>query len=275
MAEQPRRRRVVNPCGNCLVLARGRGHQRVGRVDLQDRRDLPGKGIGTCLQRTKRRGIGVQTCVNGHLVVVVRIVGVRVRRERPGRTVLEALVNRQDDHLARATQLAVHQDAAEIAFLHRGCRLRNLPGSSEQRASPSWTVSLGSRNYFAPGLSDVAVLWSRDCHSGISADMEANPDRNGLVRIAALSRRTGEPSPCCFRFQRGRMSANDADQFLFGFGEEAEISDLFEARPGKASRKTLGRAPGAAATAVPAGRLHQPRGLRDAGTRALPRSSTT
>lgn len=33
------------------------------------------------------------------------------------------------------------------------------------------------------------------------------------------------------------MSENDADQFLFGFGEEAEISDLFEARPGKASRK--------------------------------------
>ncbi len=48
--------------------------------------------------------------------MVVRIVGVGVGRERAGRAVLEALVDRQDHHLARAAQLAVHQDAGKVGL---------------------------------------------------------------------------------------------------------------------------------------------------------------
>ncbi len=51
------------------------------------------------------------------LVVVVRIVGVGVRREGAGRAMLEALVDRQDHHLARAAQAAVHQDAGQVALV--------------------------------------------------------------------------------------------------------------------------------------------------------------
>ena len=46
----------------------------------------------------------------------MRIIGGRVRRKAARGAVLEPLVNGQDNHLARATKFAVHQDAAEVGF---------------------------------------------------------------------------------------------------------------------------------------------------------------
>jgi hypothetical protein len=44
----------------------------------------------------------------------MRVEGGRVRREGAVGTVLEALVDRQDHHLAAAAELAVHQHAGEV-----------------------------------------------------------------------------------------------------------------------------------------------------------------
>ena len=46
----------------------------------------------------------------------MRIVGVRVGREGAAGAVLEALVDRQDHHLAGAAEPAVHQDAGEVGL---------------------------------------------------------------------------------------------------------------------------------------------------------------
>src|SRR5690349_9738188 len=44
----------------------------------------------------------------------MRIVGVGVGREGAGGAVLEALIDRQDHHLAGAAELAVHQQAGKV-----------------------------------------------------------------------------------------------------------------------------------------------------------------
>jgi hypothetical protein len=49
--------------------------------------------------------------------MVVRIVGRLVDREAAGRTVLEALVDRQDDELAGAAEPALGQDPGEIGLV--------------------------------------------------------------------------------------------------------------------------------------------------------------
>ena len=46
----------------------------------------------------------------------MRIVGVRVRRKAAGRAMLKALIDRQDDQLAGAAQLTLHQDARQVGF---------------------------------------------------------------------------------------------------------------------------------------------------------------
>src|ERR1700704_3231868 len=46
--------------------------------------------------------------------MVMRVVGRRVRRKTAGRAVLNPLIDRQDQELAGAAQLAVHQDAGEV-----------------------------------------------------------------------------------------------------------------------------------------------------------------
>jgi len=46
--------------------------------------------------------------------MVLRVVSRRVRREAAGRAVLEALIDRQDHHLAGAGQPALHQDAGQV-----------------------------------------------------------------------------------------------------------------------------------------------------------------
>ena len=65
------------------------------------------------------RGVGIQPGLDRELVVVVRIIGRRVRREAACRAVLEALVDRQDHHFAGAAKFAGGQDAGEVG-LHAG-----------------------------------------------------------------------------------------------------------------------------------------------------------
>ena len=88
----------------------------VGVVALQDGRDLPGEGIGAGGDHAERRGIGVQSGLDGELVVVVRVIGRRVRREAARRAVLEALIDRQDHHLAGAAEFAGGQDAGQVGL---------------------------------------------------------------------------------------------------------------------------------------------------------------
>src|SRR5216684_9352551 len=46
--------------------------------------------------------------------MVMRVVGRRVRRKAAGGAVLDPLIDRQDQELAGAAELAVHQDAGEV-----------------------------------------------------------------------------------------------------------------------------------------------------------------
>ena len=115
--------RVLDAGGDRLILRRVARHQRVGGVHFQDGGNLAGEGVGAGLQRAQRRGVGVQARVDRHLIVVMRIIAGRVRREAAGRAVLEALIDRQDDHLAGAAQLALHQNPAQIGLHARGVGL--------------------------------------------------------------------------------------------------------------------------------------------------------
>ena len=108
--------RVADAGGHRLVDA---GRPAVRAVDLEDRRDLAGEGVGARLERSQGRGVGGQAGVDRDLIVIVRIVGGGIDRERARGSVFEALVDRQDDELAGAAQLALHQDARKVA-LHRG-----------------------------------------------------------------------------------------------------------------------------------------------------------
>src|SRR3546814_7289732 len=55
-----------------LVRARRPG---IGRIDLQDRRNLAGEGVRARLQHAERRGIGRKAGVDRELIVVMRIIG--------------------------------------------------------------------------------------------------------------------------------------------------------------------------------------------------------
>ena len=108
--------RVLDAGGDRLVLV---GGQRVGVVALQDGGDLPGERVGAGGDHAEWRGVGVQSGLDRELVVVVRIIGRRVRREAARGAVLEALIDRQDHHLAGAAQFAGGKDAGQVG-LHPG-----------------------------------------------------------------------------------------------------------------------------------------------------------
>src|SRR3546814_14820213 len=65
------------------------------------------------------RSVGVEPGINGHLIVVMGIIGRRIGSKAAGWPMFEALIDRQDDHLASTTQTAMHQHARKLA-LHTG-----------------------------------------------------------------------------------------------------------------------------------------------------------
>src|SRR3546814_20119538 len=65
------------------------------------------------------RSVGVEPGINGHLIVVMGIIGRRIGSKASGWPMFEALIDRQDDHLASTTQTAMHQHARQLA-LHNG-----------------------------------------------------------------------------------------------------------------------------------------------------------
>src|SRR3954468_10594589 len=71
----------------------------------------------------ERGGVGVQTGVDRHLVMIMRVIAGGVGREAARRAMLEALVHREDDQLAGTTEAAFHQDAGQIALGTRGVAL--------------------------------------------------------------------------------------------------------------------------------------------------------
>ena len=114
--------RVLDAGGDRLVLV---GGEAVGVVALQDRRDRAGEGVGAGVDHAERRGVGVQPGLDRELIMVVRIIGRRIGREAARGAVLEALIDRQDHHLAGAAQLPGGQDAGEVG-LHAG-RIALIP----------------------------------------------------------------------------------------------------------------------------------------------------
>ena len=69
-------------------------------VELEDERDFAGKIAGAGLEKAEGRGEGIAAAFDRQLEVVMRIVGRRIGRERARRSVLEALIDGQDDQFA-------------------------------------------------------------------------------------------------------------------------------------------------------------------------------
>lgn len=86
----------------------------VGAVELEDQRDLRRIGIGHRLDHAEHRGVGVEAGVKGELGVIDGIVAGRVGPERPHRTVLETLVDRQDHQLAGTAEPTVGKQAGDV-----------------------------------------------------------------------------------------------------------------------------------------------------------------
>ena len=100
---------VTAESGSLLVV------QHVMIVELQDERDFTGEVARARFQETQRRRVGVAAGLDREFEVVARIVARRIRREAAGRAMLEALIHRQDHHLAGAAELAVIQHPGQIA----------------------------------------------------------------------------------------------------------------------------------------------------------------
>ena len=87
---------------------------------------MAGELVGRRLEKAERRRVRVAPGVDGELKVVVRVVRRRVRREGARRTVLEPLVDRQNDELASARERPVIHQAREVR-LHPDV-LARVPG---------------------------------------------------------------------------------------------------------------------------------------------------
>ena len=88
--------------------------ERIGVVKLQDGRDLADKLVGARFEGAEGGSVRIAPRVNRQLKVVVRIVGRRVRSEGSRRAVLEALIDGENDDLARAGEDARVQKAGEV-----------------------------------------------------------------------------------------------------------------------------------------------------------------
>ena len=93
--------------------------QHVVVVELQDERDLAGELGSARLQESERGGVRVAARLDRQVEVISGIVGRRVGSERPGRTVLEALVDRKDDHPAGSGEGPVIQHPGQVRLRTR------------------------------------------------------------------------------------------------------------------------------------------------------------
>src|ERR1700677_200823 len=84
--------------------------QRVMVVNLEDEGNFAGKIARGGFEEAGGGGIGVAAARDGQLEMVARIVGWGIGGETAGRAVLEALVRREDDEVARASEFAVVQE---------------------------------------------------------------------------------------------------------------------------------------------------------------------
>ena len=100
---QPSRSASSTRGGHRLVADVAAG-QAVGAVQLEDQRHLAGIGDRTDLERPERCGVGREPRLDRELEQIARVVGRGIGREAAGRAVLEALVDRQDHHLAGAAR---------------------------------------------------------------------------------------------------------------------------------------------------------------------------
>ena len=83
-------------------------------IDLENQRNFPGKLSSPRFQKPEWRGISVATGFDGQTIVVKRIIGGRIRSEGTCRTVLETLINGQDDKFACSGEVAGIHQAGEI-----------------------------------------------------------------------------------------------------------------------------------------------------------------
>ncbi len=83
-------------------------------VEFENQRNLAGELASTGFHESQGCGIGVATGVDRQPKMVPRIVSRRIHREAAGRTVFETLIDRQDDQLAGASQVAVVEHPGQI-----------------------------------------------------------------------------------------------------------------------------------------------------------------
>ena len=76
----------------------------------------PAKVSAPASSIAKRGRIGGKPGIDGELEMVMRVIGGRVRRERPGRAMFKALIHRKDDEFAGAAEFTLHKNAREVAF---------------------------------------------------------------------------------------------------------------------------------------------------------------
>ena len=101
-------------------------------VDLEDERNLTHEFGDARLEHSERRRERVAARVDSELKMVARIVRRRIHRKAARRSMLEALVHRQDHEFARARQLAMVQHPRQVvphAAVFRIVIAKNLSNS--------------------------------------------------------------------------------------------------------------------------------------------------
>src|SRR6516225_684332 len=85
-------------------------------VQFQYQRNFTGVPGGSRLQESQGGSVGVTSGLNRYLEVVVRVVACRVDGEAPRRTMLEALVDRQNHEFAGPGKVPMVEQASDIGF---------------------------------------------------------------------------------------------------------------------------------------------------------------
>src|ERR1700730_16567764 len=119
----PQPQRVLDVAGDRLRRVFLETRHAVGVVELEDGRDPPGKGVCPGFDKAEPRGIGRKAGLKRKLIMVMRVVGRRVRRKAAGWAVLDPLVDRQDKQPAGAAGPAPADDAGEVRL---GARIVSL-----------------------------------------------------------------------------------------------------------------------------------------------------
>src|SRR2546421_1609911 len=83
-------------------------------VTLEDQGNIPTVIRDTGFDKTQGSGIRITTRFDGQLEMVARIISGRIWSKAARRAMLEALIDRQNNHLSRAAQAAMIEHAGQV-----------------------------------------------------------------------------------------------------------------------------------------------------------------